>query len=93
MTPAEVAQLADVLAPLIIQRVQEQHHEFWIDPESHYNDHKNKLGHLDAETILALKGIASDYKSARGTFWNIFLGLFVVGAIIVAGWAALKGVK
>lgn len=54
---------------------------FFIDEEKHYNSHTRLDKVLDA------------YDAAANIFWKSFLALVIVGAIILAGMTAAKGVK
>lgn len=53
---------------------------FHIEEESHYNSHKRIDKLLDA------------YDGATNLFWKSFLGLLIVGALVLAGMSA-KGWK
>lgn len=79
MNPEDIHAIARALAPLLVEQVRKGHHEFWIDPKSHYDAH------------LALDGLLTDYKSARGIFMKVFLTTLAIGAILLSGWAALTG--
>lgn len=69
------------LAKAIVGEVQKTHHEFWIDPEQHYIAHKD------------LSDMLSDYKTAKGIFWKVFVSAVAVAGIIAAGWAVIFGGK
>lgn len=49
---------------------------FHIDEKEHYNQHVKLDAMLDA------------YTSATNVFWKTFLALFIVGALVLAGFAA-----
>jgi len=73
----------DILADKIVTRVRSTHHEFWIDPEIHYNDHK-KITALTREELYDIQGIIKLYKTTKGLFFKAFLGAAVIGAIVLA---------
>lgn len=54
---------------------------FHIDDEVHYNSHQRLDKLLDA------------YDSATNMFWKAFLGLVILGAIILASISIVKGAK
>lgn len=81
LSDKDIDRLAAALAPILVKHVQETHHEFWIDPESHYNSHRD------------LTDMTSDYKKAKGIFWTVFLTAIAVAAILSAGWALFLGKK
>ena len=71
---------------MIVEKVQETHHDFWIDREEHYQDH------------IALRDMRKRYGTASRIFWSAFLGFVVLGAITLAvigfiSWADVKAVK
>ena len=76
LSEEEIKQIADAM----VERVHETQHSFWIEPESHYQDH------------LAMREIVGSWRSAKGIFTRAFLGLVIVGAlaIMVAGAIAAK---
>ena len=78
LSDEEIQQLATVLAPLIVKTVQEQHHAFWIDPQSHYDAHQE------------MKILVNDYKKARGILMSVFLTAVAVGAFILAALSFFK---
>ena len=53
---------------------------FFIEEESHYNSHKRIDKLLDA------------WDGASNIFWKTFLAMLIVGALILAGMTASKGV-
>lgn len=57
------------------------HEAFHLEEEKHYNDHKRLDSVLDA------------YDNATNIFWKSFLGLIIIGAVILAGIGITKGVK
>ncbi len=69
----------EALASLLVAKIQEQHHEFWIDPEQHYIDHKNQRELYEA------------YGSAKGIFFKIFITAVIIGSFLSAAWGILRG--
>lgn len=75
LTDEEVNKIADALA----LRVEKSNKQFWIDPEKHYISH-NELDQM-----------VSDYRSAKGIFWKLFIALVAGGAIIMAAFGLFVG--
>lgn len=73
----------DRLAERLVNKVREGKHEFWIDPEQHYQDHA-KIGHLQSDEIHTLKDLIAAYRNARTLFWRAFLGLAILGSVVMA---------
>lgn len=68
MTPEEV----DQVAAAVCQKLDTHRQEWWVEPETHYNQHKE------------IASLLSDYKEARSLFWKAFLGFAVVGSAAAA---------
>lgn len=83
----DVERIAAALAPKLIEGVKAQQHDFWIDPEAHYQDHL-LLRSLKADEIADLKQLINLFVVTRGLFWKAFLGFAVIGSIILAGLGA-----
>lgn len=71
---------AQVIADKMVERIQSTHHNFWIDPETHYQDH------------ISMREVVGSWKSAKDIFARAFIGLVVLGSIVIAAFAMLKGV-
>lgn len=69
----ELDEIAAALAPKLVELVKSQHHNFWIDPQSHYDAHQE------------IRLIVSDYQSARGVLLKVFLTALAFGSLILAG--------
>ena len=63
---------AQIIADKIYTRIDADIKRFWIEPEMHYNDHKD------------LRDLLADYRMARGIFWKAFIGFAVVGSFVLA---------
>lgn len=63
------------IARMFVDEVKATHHDFWIDPESHYNDH------------IRMREITGAWSVAKSIFVRAFIGLVVVGAITLAAFA------
>ncbi len=72
---------AQRIADAMVERIQSTHHNFWIDPETHYQDH------------LAMREVVGSWSSAKGVITKAFIGLVVVGAIVLSMFALIKIVK
>lgn len=74
LSDADVEAIADAM----VTRIQSTHHDFWIDPETHYQDH------------LAMREVVGSWKSAKGIFARAFIGLVVIGSLVLAAIAIFK---
>ncbi len=79
MSDKEIGELAATLAPILIAQVQAKHHEFWIDPKSHYDEHQG------------LREMLVEYKQAKGIFWRAFIWVLAAGAAVVSGIGVFQG--
>jgi len=79
-----------LLATALVSQVKAEHHEFWIDPEKHYQDHL-AIGRFNSiftdDLVSALKEVTNSYKKGRNLVWGIFLTLVAAGAV----WTAVQG--
>lgn len=92
----DVDRIADAIAPRLVQQVRQSQHQFWIDPEAHYQDHLKvrRLDEIfDEETAQSLKDLARAYRAGRTKFFLVFAGLVFMGAIALAGYALWNGGK
>lgn len=83
MTPEDIEKLAEQLAPKIIDKVHENKHEFWLDPEEHYNEHKI-IKVLSIEDVRSIRDMARLFVYTKGLFWKAFLGFAIIGAIVLS---------
>lgn len=60
------------IAREMVKEIQATHHSFWIDPERHYQDH------------IAMREVIGSWVSAKGIFARVFIGLVVIGTIVLA---------
>ena len=68
MNEQEIEAVAQRLCVLL----KEKRKDFFVEPEQHYNDHRE------------IASLISDYKSAKNIFWKAFIGLAVVGGLVLA---------
>lgn len=68
------------IAEKLVEKVQAKHHDFWIDPETHYQDH------------LKMRDISKTYDTGMSLFFKAFLGLVVIGSVVLAFFGITKGV-
>ncbi len=61
----------DRIADAMVVRIQKTHHSFWIDPQEHYDDH------------AAMREVVESWRSGKSIFTRIFIGLLVVGSIVL----------
>ena len=63
----------EAIAKAVVEQVHQSKHAFWIEPEQHYQDH------------LAMRQVAETMRTTRSIFFRAFLGLVVIGSIVLAG--------
>jgi len=68
MNEQEIEAVAQRLCVLL----KEKRKDFFVEPEQHYNDHRE------------IANLISDYKSAKNIFWKAFIGLAVIGGLVLA---------
>lgn len=92
----DVDRIADAIAPRLVQQVRQSQHQFWIEPETHYQDHLKvrRLNEIfDEETAQSMKDLARAYRAGRTRFFVIFVSLVFMGALAIAGYAIWGGGK
>jgi hypothetical protein len=80
------------IAREIIAEIHEQKHEFWIDGETHYNEHA-KIKPLSPEDVMALKDAATAFRSVSKTFMRISFLVVILAAALLAVLAALGKIR
>lgn len=83
MSDEDVSRVAEALAPRLVDQVRKGHHDFWIDPESHYADHQ-KIKDFSNEEMYELRGLIKMFKATKGIFFKAFIGFAILGAIILS---------
>lgn len=78
---SDIDRIAAALAPRLIEGVRERHHDFWIDPETHYQDHLTWRT-LKPEDVATLRDLIKLFVVTRGLFWKAFLGFAIVGTLV-----------
>lgn len=73
LSDKDVNKIADGL----VERMKATHHDFWIDPQTHYDDH------------VAMREVIGSWTSAKGIFAKAFIGLVVIGTLMVAAIAVM----
>jgi hypothetical protein len=68
LTDQEIEQIAQ----RILAQIHEERHNFAVPPEQHYNAHRS------IDELLA------DWRLAKSIFWKAFIGLAVLGGIILS---------
>jgi len=63
----------------LVENVRKTHHDFWIDPQDHYDQHKQ------ISTLFEI------YETTRSATIKTFIGLFILGGLLIAGFAAGLG--
>ena len=87
MRDEELKTMAEKLAPILIECVRKNKHEFWIDPEDHYNAHRDneRIHNLFSEDdFSSIKSLIKLYTITTGLFVKSFIGLAVLGALVLA---------
>ena len=85
LSEEDIKQIAEALAPQLVDRVRESKHAFWIDPEEHYLHHKNWddfRRNLGDEEQYDLKNIVKMYRITKSLWFKAFLGFAAVGTVI-----------
>ena len=67
MSPEDVDKIAEAMC----QKMNAHRQQWWVEPESHYNQHKE------------LQQLLNDYKEARNLFWKAFIGFAITGSLIL----------
>lgn len=82
----EIEAIATAIVPRLIEGVQDTHHDFWIDREEHYNDHR-LWREMTSSDVYTFKEIIAMYKLTKNYALKAFLGFLIVGctALIVLG--------
>ena len=83
LSPDEIKELAEALAPQLVADVRKSHHDFWIDPEKHYNDHR-VWGAMHPDDIHELREIVMLFKTTKSLWLKAFLGAAMIGAAVVS---------
>lgn len=86
LSPEEVKQIAEELAPILVSEVRKDHHDFWVDPETHYNDHKAWAAfkkEIGGEGVYDLKNILNMYRTTKSLWFRAFLGCAALGTVIL----------
>lgn len=65
MSQDEIDRIADSL----LNKMSERKQQWWVEPETHYNQHRE------------LEQLLTDYKEVKSLFWKSFLGFAIVGTI------------
>lgn len=83
LNESDIERIAAALAPRLIAGVRERQHDFWIDPEAHYQDHLHWRT-LKPDDIATLRDLVKLFVVTRGLFWKAFLGFAVVGMLVLS---------
>jgi len=80
------------VAKSIVDEIRADHHDFWIDPESHYQDHMQRkewktVDYDDLRSVIKL------YTTTRNLVGKAFIGFAIIGLIASIAWGALRGIK
>ena len=62
----------NIIAEKICIRMKAEQKSFSIEPETHYNSHKD------------ISELVADYRNAKSVFWKAFIGLAVIGGVVLA---------
>lgn len=84
LTSEDIERIATSLAPKLIEGVKANHHDFWIDPEIHYQDHQT-WRQIRPDEVHSIKELVRLFVVTKGLFWKAFLGCAILGAIVLAG--------
>lgn len=82
LSDTDIDRIAAALAPKLIDGVKANHHDFWIDPETHYQDHLT-WRQIRPDEVHSIKELVRLFVTTKGLFWKAFLGAAVLGAIVL----------
>lgn len=83
----DVERIAVSLAPKLVQCVRQERHDFWIDPEKHYQSHMNSdrlATAFDDKTIASLKEMGALHAGAKRNVVKLVFVLLTVIALLGA---------
>lgn len=83
LSQEDIERIAEAMAPKLVDKVKQTHHDFWIDPETHYQDHQ-KIHAFTQEELYDIKGLVSMWKATKSLWFKAFLGAAMVGTIVLA---------
>lgn len=83
---------AKTIAEAIVKEIRAKHHDFWIDPESHYQDHMQRkewktVDYTDLRSVVLL------YRTTRNLASKAFIGFAIIGIAASIVWGAVRGLK
>ncbi len=78
LTNEELEAITEIIAEKLIAKVEKRHRDFYIDPESHYQEH------------MAMRDVVAMVRSGQSIFWKAFVGMVVLGAITIAAYGMAK---
>lgn len=61
----------DKVASAVCNKLQQQRQQWWVEPETHYNQHKQ------------LAELLTEYKEAKNIFWKTFIGFLITGSLVI----------
>lgn len=73
----------DRIADAMVSRIKSTGHEFWVDPKTHYDDHK-RWGSVTDEQVVELIQALNQFKSAKSIFTKFMIGLVAAGCSVLA---------
>jgi len=68
MTPQD----HEAIASLVVAKIEAVRKDFWVEPEPHYKDH------------LDIRELVAEWRKVKGLFWHAFIGLAIIGAVVLA---------
>lgn len=87
LSDEEVDRIAAAMAPKLVHKVRSEHHDFWIDAETHYLAHEwmdRFRKAIEDEEVYDLKQLVSMYRMTRSLWVKAFLGAAIVGTLVLA---------
>ena len=83
LSQENINKLAEAIAPRLVDSVRANHHDFWIDPEEHYNAHR-RWESMDEEELYEVKNLVKMFRATKGLAFKAFIGFAIIGAIVLA---------
>lgn len=68
----------NTIAELVCSKLEQHRKEWWVEPEQHYNEHRDIAAFL------------TTYSDAKNIAFKAFVGLVVIGMAVLAGLGAVK---
>lgn len=79
LSDQDVTRIADAM----VTHIKSTGHEFWVDPQKHYDDHR-RWGAISDEQVLEILQALDQFKTAKSLFTRMLIGLVAAGCAVLA---------